>query len=48
MSPIKSHLPFLYNPAELTKSELIENFVIRYHEFEQIFDIIKKDDMQNP
>ncbi|MCP5064549.1 MAG: tetratricopeptide repeat protein, partial [Ignavibacteriae bacterium] len=47
-SPIKSHLPFLYNPAELTKSELIENFVIRYHEFEQIFDIIKKDDMQNP
>ena len=48
MSRTKSHLPFIYNPAELTKSELIENFVIRQHEFEQIFDIIKKDNMQNP
>ncbi|HED05956.1 MAG TPA: ATPase, partial [Ignavibacteria bacterium] len=48
MSQTKSHLPFIYNPAELTKSELIENFVIRNYEFEQIFDIIKNDDMKNP
>ncbi len=48
MSQTKSHLPFIYNPAELTKSELIENFVIRNYEFEQIFNIIKNDDMKNP
>ncbi|MCF7859554.1 MAG: tetratricopeptide repeat protein [Candidatus Cloacimonetes bacterium] len=48
MSQTKSHLPFLYNPAGFTKSELIENFVVRHHEFDQIFDVIKKDKMQNP
>jgi TPR repeat protein len=48
MSQTKSHLPFIYNPSELTKSELIENFVIRTREFAQIFEIIQKDEMQNP
>ena len=48
MSQTKTHLPFIYNPAEFTKSELIGNYVIRKQEFEQIFDIIKNDSMLKP
>lgn len=48
MSQTRTHLPFIYNPAEFTKSELIGNYVIRKQEFEQIFDIIKNDSMLKP
>lgn len=41
MSQTKSRLPFVYNPGEFSKLELIENYVIRKQEFEQIFDIIQ-------
>lgn len=48
MSQTKYHIPTLYNPKNLSKSELIENFVIRTKEFEQIFHIVQNDEMQDP
>ncbi len=48
MSQTKYHIPILYNPKSLSKVELIENFVIRTKEFEQIFHTIKNDEMKNP
>ena len=48
MSQTKYHIPTLYNPKNLSKTELIENFVIRTKEFEQIFYSIKNDEMKNP
>ena len=38
----------IYNPANQTRSELIDNYVVRVKEFEEILSIIKNDDMQQP
>ena len=38
----------IYNPANQTRSELIDNYVVRVKEFEEILYIIKNDDMQQP
>ena len=48
MSQTKKHLPTIYNPDNLTKTELIDSFVIRTWEFEEIFGMIKKDAMEFP
>ena len=37
----------VYNPANQTKSEIIDNFVVRLHEFETIFSAIKRKDLKN-
>jgi TPR repeat protein/DNA-binding transcriptional ArsR family regulator len=38
----------IYNPANQTKSELLENFVVRLREFEHLSNQIKSDKMKNP
>ncbi len=38
----------IYNPANQTKSELLENFVVRLREFEHLANQIKSDKMKNP
>ncbi len=38
----------LYNPDQLTKAELINNFIVRLKEFDEIFRLIKTDKMKNP
>lgn len=39
---------FIYNPANQSKEELINNFVIRKKEFEKIFYDLKNSEMKNP
>ncbi|MCT4509362.1 MAG: tetratricopeptide repeat protein [Tepidibacter sp.] len=39
---------YIYNPANQTADELINNFVIRKKEFKRIFSEIKKSRMENP
>jgi len=38
----------LYNPDQLSKAELINNFIVRLKEFDEIFRLIKTDKMKNP
>ena len=38
----------IYNPANQTKQELIENFVVRIKELNEIFQVIKSDLMEVP
>ena len=38
----------LYNPASLSKPELIESFVVRTKNFEKIFSDIRSSDMKYP
>ncbi len=38
----------IYNPANQTRSELIDNYVVRVKEFQEIYRIIKSDDMAHP
>jgi DNA polymerase III delta prime subunit len=37
----------VYNPANQTKAEIIDNFVIRLQEFEEIFSAVKKKEYKN-
>ncbi len=37
----------VYNPANQTRSELIDNYVVRVREFREIYRIINNDDMQH-
>ena len=38
----------LYNPANISEKDLVENFVIRKEEFNSIFKDILADDMKSP
>ncbi len=38
----------IYNPANQTRSELIDNYVVRLKEFREIYHIIQSDDMTDP
>jgi TPR repeat protein/DNA-binding transcriptional regulator GbsR (MarR family) len=38
----------IYNPANQTRKELLENFVVRVREFNEIFEVVKNDSMRNP
>ncbi|MCD4676013.1 MAG: ATP-binding protein, partial [Desulfobacula sp.] len=46
--PGSMELSYIYNPANQTPDELIENFVIRKKEFTNIMDDIRRDKMKNP
>lgn len=48
MSPTKSKLPTLFNPASQSPDELVANFVIRLKEFDELFQAIKSDRMIHP
>jgi DNA polymerase III delta prime subunit len=41
-------LPSLYNPAEMTELDLIESFVIRKKQYNEIYSSIKQADMKHP
>ncbi|MDM8550864.1 AAA family ATPase, partial [Desulfobacterales bacterium HSG2] len=45
---MKTFVANLYNPHELTKEELIENFVVRHRVFGKLFKEIKSSDMTHP
>jgi DNA-binding transcriptional regulator GbsR (MarR family)/nucleoside-triphosphatase THEP1 len=42
------NLNYIYNPANLTEQEVVDNFVIRKKEFRRIFNDIKSSDMKYP
>ena len=41
-------IAYIYNPDRQTPQELINNFVVRFKEFREVFDDIKSSTMQNP
>ena len=43
-----NNIAYLYNPANYSEEELIENFIVRLNEFNSIFQVIKNDDMKHP
>ncbi|MEN6623629.1 MAG: hypothetical protein ABFD50_19045 [Smithella sp.] len=48
MSPTKSRLPSIFNPATQSPDDIVANFVIRIKEFGELFQAIKSDSMEHP
>ena len=48
MSQTKIKAPLIYNPRSQSPGEIIDNFVIRLEEFNDIFVAVKNDKMDNP
>ncbi len=48
MSQTKLKYPSIYNPASQPAEEIVANFVIRLHEFRELFSAIKNCKMDKP
>jgi len=45
---MKTEAAYLYNPQNQSEQELIDGFVIRQKQFQQVFEIIRNDKMEKP
>ena len=47
-SQTKPRFPSVYNPATQSPEEIVSNFVVRLDEFNELFQAVKADKMENP